>query len=80
MHATIYKANMQQTSIPRTMKWLKISAEERYSIGRCTHHGLSAGLSPSLQYMGDETVLWILRERGNVRKKNDEKTSLSNRL
>jgi len=54
-------AEMKHTSIPRTMKWLNMSAEEGYEEGVLTYAGLLHGLNPDLQYKGDEAAWWVKR-------------------
>jgi len=53
-------ADMKQTSIPRTMKWLKMSAEEGNDKGMFTYGGL-LGLNPDLEYKRDEAAWWVKR-------------------
>jgi len=54
-------ADMKQTSTLRTMKWLKLSAEEGYENGMVDYAGLLHGLHPDLQYKGDEAAWWVKR-------------------
>ena len=55
-------ANMKQTSIiPRTMKWLKLSAEEEYDEGILTYTDILYGLNPDVQYVGDEAACCVKR-------------------
>jgi len=54
-------ANMKQTSIPRTMKWLKMSAKEGYEDGMMAYGGLLYGLNPNLKYKRDEAAWWVKR-------------------
>ena len=58
-HACYHIAEIKQTSIQRTMKWLKMSAKEGNQEGALAYHGLLYGLNPDLQYTGDETALWV---------------------
>jgi len=54
-------ANMKQTSNPRIMKWLKMSAEEGYKKGMLVYSGLLHGLNPDLKYKRDEAAWWVKR-------------------
>jgi len=54
-------AHTKQTSIPRTMKWLKMSAEEGCEEGVITYASLLHSLNPDLQYKGDEAAWWMKR-------------------
>jgi len=44
------------SSIPRTMKWLKMSGDEGCPEGEMTYAFLLNGLNPGLQYKGDEAA------------------------
>ena len=57
-------ANMKQTSISRTMKWLKLSAEEGFQLGKLAYSGLLYGLNLDLKYKGDEAAWW--NKAGNI--------------
>ena len=54
-------SNMKQSSIPRTMKWLKMSAEDGWEQGILVYGGLLYGLNRDLQYKGDEAAWWVKR-------------------
>ena len=54
-------ADMKETTIPGTMKWLKMSAEQGFEKGILTYAGLLHGLNPDLQYKGDEAAWWVKR-------------------
>ena len=59
-------ANMKQTSIPRTMKWLKMSAEDGHAEGTWIYGGLLYGLNPDLLYKRDEAAWWLKRVKDEV--------------
>ena len=52
-------ADMKQTTIERTIKWLKLSAEGGYGIGMMCYASILYGLNPNIQYMGDESAIWV---------------------
>ena len=54
-------AEKKQTSIPRAMKWLKLSAEDGYEEGVLTYAGLLYCLHRDMQYKGDEAAMWVKR-------------------
>ena len=59
-------AEMKQTSIPRTLKWLKMSAEEGYEEGVFAYAALLHGMNADLQYKGDEAAWWLTRVRNGL--------------
>jgi len=63
-------AEKKQTSIQRTLKWLKLSVEEGHQDGILPYSGLLHGLNPGLPYKGDEAAWWVrIAERERVLEK-----------
>ena len=59
-------AEKHLTSIPRIMKWLKLSLEEGCEEGLMAYSGLLYGLNPDLQYKRDEAAWWVKRVKNKM--------------
>ena len=56
-------AEMKETTLPRMMQWLKMSAEEDNEKGIVAYSGLLHGLNSDVKYKGDEAAWWVKRVR-----------------